>query len=141
MILNILFYTGGIILVLSVIANLYFLLKLPSKEYKKMEKKILLVALFGGFVMILSPILMLLTSLLWFQCPLWCNCIIGVHFYFFRKAVPYFKNYPIAPSNSKLIKLFISTAYSSGSSFEIGYAKPLTIMAFASSSEIPLDIK
>ena len=64
MILNILFYTGGIILVLSVIANLYFLLKLPSKEYKKMEKKILLVALFGGFVMILSPILMLLTSLL-----------------------------------------------------------------------------
>ena len=130
MILNILFYTGGIILVLSVIANLYFLLKLPSKEYKKMEKKILLVALFGGFVMILSPILMLLTSLLWLQCPLWRNCVIGVHFF-----------YPIAPSNSKLIKLFISTAYSSGSSFEIGYANPLTIIAFASSSEIPLDIK
>lgn len=28
--------------------------------------------------------------------------------------------YPIAPSNSKLIKLFISTAYSTGNSFEIG---------------------
>ena len=28
--------------------------------------------------------------------------------------------YPIAPSSSRLIKLFISTAYSTGSSFEIG---------------------
>ena len=49
--------------------------------------------------------------------------------------------YPIDPSNSKLIKLFISTAYSTGSSFDIGYANPLTIIAFASSSDKPLLIK
>ena len=34
-----------------------------------------------------------------------------------------------------------STAYSTGSSLDIGYANPLTIIAFASSSDIPLDIK
>ena len=46
-------------------------------------------------------------------------------------------HYPIAPSISSLIKLFISTAYSSGSSLETGLAKPLTIMVRASSSEMP----
>lgn len=46
-------------------------------------------------------------------------------------------HYPIAPSISSLIRLFISTAYSSGSSLETGLAKPLTIMVRASSSEIP----
>ncbi len=33
-------------------------------------------------------------------------------------------HYPIAPSISSLIRLFISTAYSSGSSLETGFAKP-----------------
>ena len=46
-------------------------------------------------------------------------------------------HYPIAPSISSLIRLFISTAYSNGSSLETGLAKPLTIMVRASSSEIP----
>ena len=46
-------------------------------------------------------------------------------------------HYPIAPSISSLIRLFISTAYSSGNSLETGLAKPLTIMVRASSSEIP----
>ena len=46
-------------------------------------------------------------------------------------------HYPIAPSISSLIRLFISTAYSSGSSLETGLAKPLTIMVRASSSEMP----
>ena len=46
-------------------------------------------------------------------------------------------HYPIAPSISSLIRLFISTAYSSGSSLETGLAKPLTIMVRASSSGIP----
>ena len=46
-------------------------------------------------------------------------------------------HYPIAPFISSLIRLFISTAYSSGSSLETGLAKPLTIMVRASSSEIP----
>ena len=47
----------------------------------------------------------------------------------------------LAKKDSKLIKLFISTAYSIGSSFAIGYANPLTIIAFASSSDNPLLIK
>ena len=46
-------------------------------------------------------------------------------------------HYPIAPSISSLIRLFISTAYSSGSSLETGLAKPLTIMVRASSSGMP----
>ena len=50
-------------------------------------------------------------------------------------------SHPIAPSNSKFIKLFISTAYSTGNSFDIGDANPLTIIAFASSSDKPLVIK
>ena len=50
-------------------------------------------------------------------------------------------HYPIAPSISSLIRLFISTAYSSGSSLETGLAKPLTIMVRASSSEMPRLIK
>ena len=45
--------------------------------------------------------------------------------------------YPIAPSISSLIRLFISTAYSSGSSLEMGSAKPFTIIVRASSSEMP----
>ena len=36
---------------------------------------------------------------------------------------------------------FISTAYSNGSSFDTLSAKPLTIMALASSSEMPRDIR
>ena len=46
-------------------------------------------------------------------------------------------HYPIAPSISSLMRLFISTAYSSGSSLETGSAKPFTIIVRASSSEIP----
>ena len=46
-------------------------------------------------------------------------------------------HHPIVPSNSILTKLFISTAYSSGSSFAIGSTKPRTIIARASSSSIP----
>ena len=49
--------------------------------------------------------------------------------------------YPILPSSSKLIRLFISTAYSTGNSLEIGYANPLTIRPKASSSDNPLLIK
>ena len=48
-----------------------------------------------------------------------------------------FDHYPIAPSISSLMRLFISTAYSSGSSLLTGSAKPLTTMVRASSSEIP----
>ena len=46
-------------------------------------------------------------------------------------------HHPIVPSSSILTKLFISTAYSSGSSFAIGSTKPRTIIARASSSSIP----
>ena len=46
-------------------------------------------------------------------------------------------HHPIAPSNSILTRLFISTAYSSGSSFAIGSTKPRTIIARASSSSMP----
>jgi len=63
MIVYLLFYMGGGILVLSVIANLFFLIKLPYKKYKQTAKKILFVALFGEFLMILSPILMLISFL------------------------------------------------------------------------------
>ena len=48
-----------------------------------------------------------------------------------------FDHYPIAPSISSLMRLFISTAYSSGSSLLTGSAKPLTTMVRASSSEMP----
>ena len=44
---------------------------------------------------------------------------------------------PIAPSISSLIRLFISTAYSSGSSLETGFANPFTTMVLASFSEQP----
>ena len=47
------------------------------------------------------------------------------------------EHYPIAPSISSLMRLFISTAYSSGSSLLTGSAKPLTTMVRASSSGIP----
>lgn len=46
-------------------------------------------------------------------------------------------HYPMAPSISSLIRLFISTAYSSGSSFDTGSAKPFTIIVRASSSDTP----
>ena len=46
-------------------------------------------------------------------------------------------HYPIAPSISSLMRLFISTAYSRGSSFETGSAKPFTIIVRASSSGMP----
>ena len=58
---------------------------------------------------------------------------------FWNKSAGFF--YPIVPSNSSSIKLFISTAYSTGSAFEIGFANPLTINALASCSDSPLDIK
>ena len=48
---------------------------------------------------------------------------------------------PIAPFISMRIRLFISTAYSRGSSLETFSAKPLTISALASSSESPLLIR
>ena len=44
---------------------------------------------------------------------------------------------PTEPSIWSWISLFISTAYSSGSSFVIGSTKPETIIALASASEIP----
>ena len=47
----------------------------------------------------------------------------------------------IDPSNSRLIKLFISTAYSSGNSFAIGSTKPRTIIARASFSSIPRAVR
>ena len=46
-------------------------------------------------------------------------------------------HYPMAPSISSLIRLFISTAYSSGSSFDTGSANPFTIIVRASSSDTP----
>ena len=48
---------------------------------------------------------------------------------------------PMLPFISKRIKLFISTAYSSGSSLDTSSAKPLTIMARASSSLSPRDMR
>ena len=52
-----------------------------------------------------------------------------------------FSPYPILPFISRRIRLFISTAYSSGSSFDTLSANPLTRSALASSSLMPLDIK
>ena len=49
--------------------------------------------------------------------------------------------HPMAPFISMRMRLFISTAYSSGSSLETFSAKPLTISAFASSSDRPLLIR
>ncbi len=49
----------------------------------------------------------------------------------------YLQDYPIDPSISNLIRRFISTAYSIGSSFVNGSMKPITIISVASSSEIP----
>ena len=49
--------------------------------------------------------------------------------------------YPTEPSICSWIRRFISTAYSSGSSFVIGSTKPLTIIADASDSESPRDIR
>lgn len=45
----------------------------------------------------------------------------------------------IPHSNSIQIRIFSSDAYSSGNSFTTGEIKPFTIIAFASSSFIPLD--
>ena len=53
----------------------------------------------------------------------------------------FFISYPIEPSISNLIKRFISTAYSIGSSFVNGSMKPITIISVASCSEIPRLIK
>ena len=49
--------------------------------------------------------------------------------------------YPMLPFISRRIRLFISTAYSSGSSFETSSANPLTMHALASSSVMPRDIR
>ena len=48
---------------------------------------------------------------------------------------------PTEPSIWSWISRFISTAYSSGSSFVIGSTKPETIIAVASASERPRDIR
>src|SRR5436190_20603070 len=48
---------------------------------------------------------------------------------------------PTEPSIWSWISRFISTAYSSGSSFVIGSTKPETIIADASASESPRDIR
>ena len=48
---------------------------------------------------------------------------------------------PTEPSICSWISRFISTAYSSGSSFVIGSTKPETIIAEASASESPRDIR
>src|SRR5262249_22492404 len=48
---------------------------------------------------------------------------------------------PTDPSICSWMSLFISTAYSSGSSFVIGSTKPETISADASASDSPRDIK
>ena len=46
-------------------------------------------------------------------------------------------NYPTEPSSCNWIRRFSSSAYSIGNSLTIGSMKPLTIMAIASSSEMP----
>src|SRR5207248_340564 len=48
---------------------------------------------------------------------------------------------PTLPSICNWMRRFISTAYSSGSSFVIGSTKPETIIAAASASERPRDIR
>src|SRR5690242_16861724 len=50
-------------------------------------------------------------------------------------------DHPTEPSICNWISRFISTAYSSGSSFVIGSTKPETIIAAASASESPRDIR
>lgn len=45
--------------------------------------------------------------------------------------------YPMDPSISNLIRRFISTAYSIGSSFVNGSMKPMTIICVASASDNP----
>ena len=66
-----------------------------------------------------------------------CICICNCHFF-----LPASRSaQPIDPFISSLIRLFISTAYSRGSSLETLSANPLTIMALASSSLIPRDIR
>ena len=50
-------------------------------------------------------------------------------------------HYPTEPSIWSWISRFISTAYSSGSSFVIGSTKPETIIARASASDRPRDIR
>ncbi len=62
-----------------------------------------------------------------------CMLKVQIHDFFTPRRRPQ----PMAPSISSLIRLFISTAYSTGSSLAIGSAKPVTIIAFASSSEMP----
>ena len=50
-------------------------------------------------------------------------------------------SHPMLPFISRRIRLFISTAYSSGSSLDTVSANPLTIIALASSSDTPRDIR
>ena len=54
---------------------------------------------------------------------------------------PFCVDQPTDPSICSWINRFISTAYSSGSSFVIGSTKPDTISAEASGSESPRDIR
>src|SRR5207245_7118574 len=50
-------------------------------------------------------------------------------------------HYPTEPSICSWISRFISTAYSSGSSLVLGSTKPLTIIALASASVRPRDMR
>src|SRR4051812_26308975 len=58
-----------------------------------------------------------------------------------RDEVGAFDDQPTEPSIWSWISRFISTAYSSGSSFVIGSTKPLTIIALASASVSPRDMR
>ena len=57
------------------------------------------------------------------------------------KSTPSTSSQPTEPSICSWISRFISTAYSSGSSLVIGSTKPVTIIAQASVSERPRDIR
>src|SRR5438477_6334235 len=58
-----------------------------------------------------------------------------------RDEIGPFNDQPTEPSICSWIRRFISTAYSSGSSFVIGSTKPETMSAEASASDKPRDIK
>src|SRR3954466_76448 len=58
-----------------------------------------------------------------------------------RDAIGAFDDQPTEPSTCSWISRFISTAYSSGSSFVIGSTKPDTIIALASASVSPRDMR
>ena len=69
------------------------------------------------------------------------QAILGLHRFFHRFSSFRKRCQPMLPFISRRIRLFISKAYSSGSSFDTLSANPLTIQALASSSLIPRDIR